>query len=380
MITNLGILGLFKYSDFFIDNINNLFNVSISNLELALPLGISFYTFQIMSYSIDVYRGKVKAEKNFIDFGAFVALFPQLIAGPIVRYTDINKELKNRKVDFDQIRDGIELFIFGLASKVLIANAIGSLWDEASELGFSNISSPLAWLSILAFTFQIYFDFSGYSLMAIGLGKMLGFNFPKNFNYPYISKSMTEFWRRWHITLGSWFREYLYIPLGGNRKGTLRHYFNLFFVWAVTGFWHGASWNFVFWGLLFFILISLEKLFLLNILEGKHLLSKIFSRVYFIILTMIGWAVFAITDFNDLQLFFSRLFAFDIGTDVVYYIRNYFMVFILAGVFSTPILKKPWEHLNKNGAVRTIILLVLFIITVAYIVDSSYNPFLYFRF
>lgn len=380
MIINLGLLGIFKYSDFFISNFNESTHLDIPLLGLPLPLGISFYTFQTMSYTIDVYRGKVKAESNFINFGAFVALFPQLIAGPIVRYTDIDKELKHRQVTLEQIRDGIELFIFGLASKVLIANAIGSLWTEVEGIGFQNISTPLAWLSILAFTFQIYFDFSGYSLMAIGLGKMLGFNFPQNFNYPYISKSMTEFWRRWHMTLGSWFREYLYIPLGGNRKGNARTYMNLLIVWAATGFWHGASWNFILWGLFFFVLISFEKLFLMEMIEGKGILPKILSRMYFIPLTLIGWAIFAITDFAQLKLFFERLFVFQGGIDVLYYLRNYFMVIIFAGVFSTPVLKRKWQSLNKNGGIRTLILAVLFIISIAYIVDSSYNPFLYFRF
>lgn len=380
MIINLGLLAIFKYSDFFISNINEISHLDIPLLGLPLPLGISFYTFQTMSYTIDVYRGKVKAERNFINFGAFVALFPQLIAGPIVRYTDIDKELKHREVTLEQIRDGIELFIFGLASKVLIANAIGSLWTEVEGIGFQNISTPLAWLSILAFTFQIYFDFSGYSLMAIGLGKMLGFNFPQNFNYPYISKSMTEFWRRWHMTLGSWFREYLYIPLGGNRKGDARTYINLLIVWAATGFWHGASWNFILWGLFFFVLISFEKLVLIKKIEGKGILPKIISRMYFIPLTLIGWAIFAITDFTQLKVFFERLFAFDGGIDVLYYLRNYFMVIILAGIFSTPVLKGKWQGLNKNGVIRTLILAILFVISIAYIVDSSYNPFLYFRF
>ena len=232
-------------------------------LQLTLPLGISFYTFQTMSYTIDVFLGKVKAEKNIINFGAFVCLFPQLIAGPIVKYTDINVELKHRKIDMKQIQDGIELFILGLGSKVLIANNIGAFWSEIEGKGFAGVGTVIAWISVLAFAFQIYFDFSGYSLMAIGLGKILGFNFPRNFNYPYISKSITEFWRRWHITLGSWFKEYVYIPLGGNRVGRLRLYINLFIVWFLTGFWHGASYNFILWGLYFFILISIEKAVLL---------------------------------------------------------------------------------------------------------------------
>ncbi|MEG2199174.1 MAG: MBOAT family O-acyltransferase, partial [Anaerovorax sp.] len=325
---NLGLLCLFKYTDFFIQNINDTLHVAVPFLELSLPLGISFYTFQTMSYTIDVYRGKIKAEKNIINFGAFVALFPQLIAGPIVRYTDIQHELKNRIISLDQMRDGIELFIFGLASKVLIANSVGSLWTEVQGMGFDGISTPLAWMSVLAFTFQIYFDFSGYSLMAIGLGKILGFQFPQNFNYPYISRSMTEFWRRWHMTLGSWFKEYVYFPLGGSRKGKARTYLNLFIVWAATGFWHGASWNFVLWGLFFFVLISLEKEFFLDFLQRDTPTSKVVSRVYFIFFTLLGWSIFAITDVSQLQTFFAKLFVFENGIDYLYYLRNYMGVFV----------------------------------------------------
>ncbi len=380
MVTNLGLLCVFKYVDFFITNINLALPISIPLLGFSLPLGISFYTFQTMSYTIDVYRGKIDAEKNFFAFGAFVAMFPQLIAGPIVRYTDIKRKLKNRYMSYDLIRDGIELFILGLACKVLLANSVGLLWKEVQELGFDTISTPLAWLGILAFSFQIYFDFSGYSLMAIGLGRILGFYFPQNFNYPYVSRSMTEFWRRWHITLGSWFKEYLYFPLGGSRKGKLRTYINLFIVWAATGFWHGASWNFILWGLFYFVLISLEKQFLHKALESDYFLSKIFSRLYFIPLTMMGWAIFAITDMGQLQMFFQKLFSGDLSLDIIYYLRNYMVVFLFAFIFSTPILKKRWERLDKNGIIKTLILMVLFIISVAYIVDSSYNPFLYFRF
>ena len=273
---NLGMLFFFKYFNFFIDNINSILGLTLNHVKITLPLGISFYTFQTMSYTIDVFRGKVSAEKNIISFGAFVCLFPQLIAGPIVKYTDINKELKERKMNANQIEDGIELFILGLGRKVLIANNIGMLWTEVEGLGFSNISSILACLGVISFAFQIYFDFSGYSLMAIGLGKMLGFNFPQNFNNPYISRSITEFWRRWHITLGSWFREYVYIPLGGNRVNKGRLVFNLFIVWFLTGFWHGASYNFIMWGIYFFILIGIEKLGLLKFLENH----KIFSHIY----------------------------------------------------------------------------------------------------
>ena len=251
-IFNLGTLGFFKYTNFVVGNLNSLFGLSLPSINLVLPLGISFYTFQTMSYTLDVYMGKVPAEKNLIDLGAFVVLFPQLIAGPIVRYTDIARELKERSVTLPAVQEGIKIFILGLGSKVLIANNVGALWTEVETIGagvgYLSVSTPLAWLAVLAYSLQIFFDFNGYSLMAIGLGKMMGFEFPKNFDFPYISRSFTEFWRRWHMTLGSWFREYLYIPLGGNRVSKPRLIFNLFVVWAATGLWHGASWNFVLWG------------------------------------------------------------------------------------------------------------------------------------
>ncbi|MDU4144538.1 MAG: MBOAT family O-acyltransferase, partial [Clostridium sp.] len=309
LVFNLGLLFFFKYFNFFIDNINNIFNLAIKGVKITLPLGISFYTFQTMSYSIDVYRGKIVLEKNIINFAAFVTLFPQLIAGPIVKYTDINKEISRRVITKDNVEVGIEKFILGLGRKVLIANNIGMLWTEVEGIGFENISTPLAWLGIISFGLQIYFDFSGYSLMAIGLGKMLGFNFPENFNYPYISRSISEFWRRWHITLGSWFKEYVYIPLGGNRKGKVRVTFNLFIVWALTGLWHGASYNFLLWGLFFFLLISIEKLGLINFLN-KH---RVFSHIYTIVLLLIGWTLFAITDFNGICEYLSKLFLYSNG-------------------------------------------------------------------
>ena len=341
---NLGMLFFFKYFNFFIDNINSILGLALNHVKITLPLGISFYTFQTMSYTIDVFRGKVKAEKNIISFGAFVCLFPQLIAGPIVKYTDINKELEDRKMDINQIEEGIELFILGLGRKVLIANNIGMLWTEIEGIGFSNISSVLAWLGVLAFAFQIYFDFSGYSLMAIGLGKMLGFNFPQNFNNPYISRSITEFWRRWHMTLGSWFREYVYIPLGGNRVNKGRLVFNLFVVWFLTGFWHGASYNFIMWGIYFFILIGIEKLGLLKFLE-KH---KVFSHIYSIFFILIGWALFSVTDLSQLKILFIKLFNMTGGIDWLYYIRNYGLTLIIATLFSTPIIEIAYKKIIKK--------------------------------
>lgn len=376
IIFNVGILFFFKYINFFIENINSIFNMSLNNVKITLPLGISFYTFQTMSYTIDVFLGKVKAEKNIINFGAFVCLFPQLIAGPIVKYIDISKELKNRDINLDEIQEGIRLFILGLGSKVLIANNIGSLWNEVETMGFNNISTILAWMGIIAFSLQIYFDFNGYSLMAIGLGKILGFNFPNNFNYPYESRSITEFWRRWHITLGQWFKQYVYIPLGGNRLGRARTYFNLFIVWFLTGLWHGASYNFILWGLYFFILICIEKNGLLNLLN-KH---KLISHIYTIFFILVGWVLFAVIDLNQIINFLKKMFIFNAGNEWIYYLRNYIITYTIAIIFSTSFIKKIYNKFVKNNIVDTIILITIFLLSIAYLVDSSYNPFLYFRF
>lgn len=376
IIFNVGILFFFKYINFFIENINSIFNMSLNNVKITLPLGISFYTFQTMSYTIDVFLGKVKAEKNIINFGAFVCLFPQLIAGPIVKYIDISKELKNRDINLDEIQEGIRLFILGLGSKVLIANNIGSLWNEVETMGFNNISTILAWMGIIAFSLQIYFDFNGYSLMAIGLGKILGFNFPNNFNYPYESRSITEFWRRWHITLGQWFKQYVYIPLGGNRLGRARTYFNLFIVWFLTGLWHGASYNFILWGLYFFILICIEKNGLLNLLN-KH---KLISHIYTIFFILVGWVLFAVIDLNKIINFLKKMFIFNAGNEWIYYLRNYIITYTIAIIFSTSFLKKIYNKFVKSNIVDTIILITIFLLSIAYLVDSSYNPFLYFRF
>ena len=376
IVFNLGMLFFFKYFNFFLENVNNILELSLKYVKITLPLGISFYTFQTMSYTIDVFLGKVKAEKNIINFGAFVCLFPQLIAGPIVKYTDINVELKHRKIDMKQIQDGIELFILGLGSKVLIANNIGAFWSEIEGKGFAGVGTVIAWISVLAFAFQIYFDFSGYSLMAIGLGKILGFNFPRNFNYPYISKSITEFWRRWHITLGSWFKEYVYIPLGGNRVGRSRLYINLFIVWFLTGFWHGASYNFILWGLYFFILISIEKAVLLKFLE-KH---KIISHIYSIFFILLGWAIFAVVDLGQLKILLKEMFSISKNNQWMYYVRNYGITFIIATVLSTPIVKNIYNKVIKSDILNTFILMIIFLLCIAYLVDATYNPFLYFRF
>ena len=379
-LVTLGFLLFFKYTNFFLSNINALLGLSLPLLDSAefhLPLGISFYTFQILAYTMDVYRRKIKVEHNLIDFGAFVVLFPQLIAGPIVLYSDISQELKSRKITLAQIDEGVGLFIMGLASKILLADTIGALWTEVQTLGFSQVSTPLAWMGIIAYSFQIYFDFSGYSLMAIGLGRMLGFFFPQNFNYPYISKSITEFWRRWHITLSSWFRDYVYIPLGGNRVKKSRQFFNIFVVWFLTGFWHGAAWNFIFWGLYFFVLLMIEKSFLLKHLEK----SKVLSHIYLIFFIIISWGIFALSDLSQMGALFSRMFSLHGGTDWMYYLRDYAAMFVLCILASTPFFKKLADSaVGKNRVVRTVFLAGVLVVCVAFMVDSTYSPFLYFNF
>ena len=379
-LVTLGFLLFFKYTNFFLSNINALLGLSLPLLDSAefhLPLGISFYTFQTLSYTMDVYRRKIKVEHNLIDFGAFVVLFPQLIAGPIVLYSDISRELKSRKITLAQIDEGVGLFIMGLASKILLADTIGALWTEVQTLGFSQVSTPLAWMGIIAYSFQIYFDFSGYSLMAIGLGRMLGFFFPQNFNYPYISKSITEFWRRWHITLSSWFRDYVYIPLGGNRVKKSRQFFNIFVVWFLTGFWHGAAWNFIFWGLYFFVLLMIEKSFLLKHLEK----SKVLSHIYLIFFIIISWGIFALSDLSQMGALFSRMFSLHGGTDWMYYLRDYAAMFVLCILASTPFFKKLADSaVGKNRVVRTVFLAGVLVVCVAFMVDSTYSPFLYFNF
>ncbi len=378
MIFDFGMLVVFKYTGFFVENINSAFGCSIPDPHLTLPLGISFYTFQIASYVIDLYRGKIKAEKNPLTLGTYLVMFPQLIAGPIVVYSQVSEELHDRKITLEKVSDGIMTFILGLSSKVLVANTVGQLWNDLEQIGYDRISMPLAWLGVVAFTLQIYFDFNGYSLMAIGLGKMLGFNIPQNFNNPYVSKSLTEFWRRWHMTLSGWFRDYVYIPLGGNRKGRIRTYVNLLIVWFLTGFWHGAGWNFICWGLFFFIFLSLEKSFLGAFLDDHpH-----FARVYSLILIGLSWMIFAITDFAKLGVYASRLVSFSSlsnCSDALYYLRNYGVVIAIGCVLSTPLLSKRFDAI-RNRAGGVLVALMLLFISVCYLADATYNPFLYFRF
>lgn len=386
IFTNLGLLGFFKYFDFFISNINNIFGFNISLLNLTLPIGISFYTFQTMSYTIDVYRGDTKVQNNIISFGTYVTLFPQLIAGPIVRYQTVAEEINNRIESYDLFSEGIKRFILGLGKKVLLANNIGLLWKNISSLNTWDISVLTAWLGILGFSFQIYFDFSGYSDMAIGLGKIFGFNFLENFNYPYMSKSITEFWRRWHISLGTWFREYLYIPLGGNRKGRFKHIRNILIVWILTGIWHGASWNFALWGLFFGVILIIEKLFLLNLLEK---LPHYLTRIYTLSLVLMSWVIFAFDSIKDGLNYIKILFGFGnnpiFNHTSLYLLYTNILLFLILIIGSTDIPKRLWKYMsnrfnNKSWIIENIFLLLVLGLSIAYLVDQSYNPFLYFRF
>ena len=385
---NLGLLVFFKYSTFLLTNINLLFHTNFYIPQMSLPIGISFYTFQTMSYTIDVFRQEAKAKKNMIDLGAYVTMFPQLIAGPIVRYQTIANQLDHRVESEDLFAKGIWRFTIGLGKKVLLANNIGLLWNQIQLTEMSDLSIVMAWLGLVAFGFQIYFDFSGYSDMAIGLGYLFGFELLENFNYPYISQSITEFWRRWHISLGSWFRDYVYIPLGGNRKGKKRMYLNLFIVWMLTGLWHGASWNFVLWGLYFGILIIIEKAFFFFFLSRA---PRWMRHVYTIILLLIGWGLFAFEDFHQLINYFTVLFGLRNATwvnqETLYYLSQNIILFVLLTIASTPMIRligqklfnSPYGSVIKAFIVPMICLLIL-IASTAYLVDSSYNPFLYFRF
>lgn len=386
VVGNIGILSFFKYTDFLINNINELFGNSYRLLELALPIGISFYTFQTLSYTIDVYRRQVKVQKSLIAFGTYVCMFPQLIAGPIVRYSHVEKELIGRRLDLKMCAEGMQRFLIGLGKKVILANQIGTLWDTMSGLNSSDMSVSGAWLGAIAFGFQIYFDFSGYSDMAIGLGKMLGFHFPENFNYPYESRSLTEFWRRWHMTLGTWFREYLYIPLGGNRKGVIRWIFNLLVVWFLTGLWHGAGWNFILWGLYFFVLLLIEKAFLL---EKMRNWPKIFCHTYSLFFIILGWAIFACDDMKLLGNYLQAMFGSGVvfcNETAVYHWISYGGLLVILAIGSLELPKKLAIRFfeRKTEACRFMCcsffaLLILFI-SAAMLVRGSYNPFLYFRF
>ena len=385
IIINLGFLGFFKYSNFFIENFNSVTGLSLNLLNVALPIGISFYTFQILSYAVDVYRGTVKAQKNLINLATYITMFPQLIAGPIVRYSDIVGSLTERKISFEKISTGLRRFIIGLSKKVLLANALGELCvafkasDDKSLLFY--------WLYAIAFCLQVYFDFSGYSDMAIGLGKILGFEFMENFNFPFISKSISEFWRRWHISLGSWFRDYVYIPLGGNRVKKTRWIFNILVVWFLTGFWHGAAWNFIIWGLYFVIFLIFEKTPVGKFVTKTHVLNRIYTLFFIIISFVIFDAVNMGEAFNYIKSMLGFSGVSLISTEFIYYLKEYSIILVLSVVGATPLVKKIAIRLTEIKGVKTlvgilepIVLIALLVLVTAYLVDGSFNPFLYFRF
>ncbi len=386
IIIHIGLLCVFKYTDLFITTINSIFKSNINLFNIALPIGISFYTFQILSYVIDVYRGKVKVQKNILKLATYVSLFPQLIAGPIVRYETICDELDNRDETIEKFSLGVRRFIIGLAKKVLIANMLGelctkfSLVDERSVLFY--------WIFAISYMLQVYFDFSAYSDMAIGLGKMFGFTFLENFNYPFISKSITEFWRRWHISLSSWFKDYVYIPLGGSRNGTLKLVRNIFIVWFLTGIWHGAAYNFIIWGLFIGVFLVIEKLWLSKYISK---LPKFLRNIYVLFIIMISFILFNAGSINEAFFNIKGLFGLNkevfINNYTIYYLKSYLIVLIIAIFGSTPLLKNIVEKLRKNKTINNLInvlepifLIILLLLVTAYLIDSSYNPFLYFRF
>lgn len=384
VVIDLGLLSVFKYTDFIITNVNAIFGANFDLLNIALPIGISFYTFQAMSYTIDVYRDDVRVQKNLIDFGMYITMFPQLIAGPIVRYADVQDQLAERSVTTADFSEGVMRFVVGLGKKVLLANQMGAVWSEIYALG-GDVSALMAWTGAIAYTFQIYFDFSGYSDMAIGLGRMFGFKFPENFRYPYQSVSITDFWRRWHITLSTWFKEYLYIPLGGNRRGLTRQALNLLIVWSLTGFWHGAGWNFVLWGLYYFVILFIEKLFLLKALDK---LPKFFRHVYALLLIIIGWVIFASDDVSVLLPFLGSMFGANgaIGGMDVYTLLTKAVLLIICCVASTELPKKLFLSaagaMNEKAAftLKSVLTIALLALSMILLIGDSYNPFLYFRF
>ena len=385
IVINLAILGFFKYANLVVDTITALTGVTLTHIDVPLPVGISFYTFQALSYVIDVYRMDANAQRNYTAFGTYVTLFPQLIAGPIVRYQDVDDQLRSRTHSMERFASGVRTLAAGMGKKVLLANAAGEIWTRISEAPETTVAA--AWLGIIMYTFQIYFDFSGYSDMAIGLGKMMGFSFRENFYYPYMANSVTDFWRRWHISLSTWFREYVYIPLGGNRKGRGRQIVNLLAVWFLTGLWHGASWNFVAWGLYYFVLLMLEKTFLLKLLDK---LPKFVSHVYTLITVVFGWLLFVFTDFAAGMRYLATMFGGGSATGFidaggVFDWTSSLILLVILVIASTPYPRKwlyrLWEKYDAPvRAVTAILCLAVFFIALAYLVNSSYNPFLYYRF
>lgn len=387
VLISLGLLGYCKYADFFIRNFNAATGMSIPLLKIALPIGISFYTFQILSYVIDVYRGDAEAQKNYINLAAYIAMFPQLIAGPIVRYTDIAGQLENRKHSMDDIAAGIRRFLIGLSKKILIANILGELVSiyKASQ----EKSVMFLWIYAIAYMLHVYFDFSGYSDMAIGLGRVFGFHFPENFNYPYISGSITEFWRRWHMSLGTWFRDYLYIPLGGNRRSKPRWLFNIFIVWMATGFWHGAEWNFVLWGILFAVLLMAEKLWLLKILNQFKL--HFFKHIYTLFLVTMSFVIFDAVSVREAFSTITSMLGFSalpaISFESIYYLKSYAVILMTAILGATPVMAGFIRRIRQTkygtpvvNAFELVYLTALLVVCTAYLIDGSFNPFLYFRF
>ena len=382
---SLGMLGYFKYADFFIENFNAITGMNVATLKIALPIGISFYTFQILSYTVDVYRGTVKAQKNPVTLGAYIALFPQLIAGPIVRYSDVEKQLIYRTHSFEKAAAGIRRFVIGFSKKIILANTMGELCNVfyASE----EKSVLFYWVFAAAYMLQVYFDFSGYSDMAIGLGKILGFDFMENFRYPFVSRSISEFWRRWHISLGSWFRDYVYIPMGGNRVGKFRFFINIFTVWFLTGFWHGAEWNFIVWGIYFAVLLLIEKFFLTQILEK----TKVINHIYVLFFVAISFVIFSTSGLEDAISSVGGLFGAGgiplVSGEVKYVLNNYGFIMLVSAVCSTPFFVKIKELAEKRKVSKAVIeimevpvLLGLLLVSTAFLVDGTFNPFLYFRF
>ena len=386
LIINLAVLGFFKYEGFVLDTLNGILPVHISYHALPLPIGISFYTFQILSYIIDVYRGNVKVQTNLPNFALYVTMFPQLIAGPIVQYADVDEQLASREVSRTKFGEGSMYFIRGLAKKVLLANTSGMIFTEVSGLAKGNIAVMTAWLGAFAYMFQIYFDFSGYSDMAIGLGKMFGFEFNMNFNYPYVSKSITEFWRRWHISLSSWFRDYVYIPLGGNRVSKIKHIRNLLIVWFLTGLWHGAAWNFVAWGLYYGVLLIIEKYLLSPVLDR---LPDVVRHIYSIVLIVIGWVLFFSSSFGQAADYIRVMFGAGAhgfaDRESMYLLTSNLILWLILIFGSTPLVHFRYEHMLRTKKwnttiINSVVYAALFIVCIAYLVTETYNPFLYFRF
>ena len=385
VVSSVGMLGYFKYADFFVTNFNAVTGLDVPLLKVALPIGISFYTFQIMSYVVDEYRGTAKVQYNPFSLATYVSMFPQLIAGPIVRYTDVAEQLEHREHSVDKAALGIRRFVIGLSKKILIANALGELCEIFKASGEKSVA--FYWIYAIAFTLHIYYDFSGYSDMAIGLGKIFGFDFIENFNYPYISRSITEFWRRWHMSLGTWFRDYVYIPLGGNRVSKVKWLFNILVVWFLTGFWHGASWNFIVWGLYFAVILMLEKMVLLPLLEKSGPLK----HIYVMLLVVISFVIFNAADMSEALAYIGGMFGAGevplISAEAVYYFQSNLWVILIAVIGATPFGKNLMSRLEQTkagsvlvGVLEPVVLVILMLLCTAFLVDGSFNPFLYFRF